>query len=1229
MLEPFLVISYIKTFISFSILIFGGIGCVQGKGNSMPFFAYLDFSNRSADSSFNVSQISPGPNVTGVSLNTSIQVGFSQKLDSSSIQSQSIQLTQGNTIIPGNFTSTEKTLLFNPTSSLAASTVYSVSISKDIKSMDGSSLSEDYTWSFTTNTIVDLVAPDVSLRTPTIGANLVPNNTSVQIAFTETMNCTSINITNFTLKNNVTNVLEPSNVVCLGSVATLTPNNPLAFNTVYRVDILSTAKDLANNPLVNAYNWTFTTGVAPDLTVPTVSFVNPTPNAQNVPINETISIAFSEPINCATIIGSIVLDDNILIPGSVNGNPGCTGTTASFTPLGNLTPNTNYTVTVSNAITDLQNNPLTPSTWSFTTAAAVDQTQPTVTFTVPSANANGVGTNVNPMVVFSEPMSCASVTSASFRLKRQATGVYLIGSVNCFGTSATWTPDPVNPLAFNTTYTVEIDQGALDTFNNPLIPINWNFTTGPGPDLTPPSVAVVTPANAAIGVPTNGGVSIAFSEAMNCGSILGGITLDDDPTTPGTVIPININCNGNTVSFAPTIPPLAFNTTYTVTILNTVTDSNNNALNGGNYAWSFTTGVAPDLVPPQVSLVSPLSGAVGVATNANITVAFNETINCSTLNFTVNNGINGTVNCSGSSATFIPSALTPLNAGTNYTATILTVNDIVGNPIGAAFGWSFTTGAAPDVTPPVVTIQNLRNNSIVETGFVIGTATDAGTITSVEVSLDNGAFVPATGTNPWKFKLPSDINTWKQNSQHTIIARAKDLANNLTTTAAISVRKGNNKDINGDGYVDLVSAEYGQGLLYIFHSSGNAGMTITNAQSASKIIVGVAAEEFGRTVSMGDLNGDGFADVISGAPGWNGAQGKVYIFHSSGNAGVNISFSGFATKTISGANAGARFGDSIVTGDLNGDGYADLASGEPVFNVSQGRVYVFHSAGAAGVTQINSAAANSTLTGENATDRFGYSLSTGNMNGDNFADLAIGAPGYGAGVGGGFVVNQGKVYIHHGAVGGLGGVITTLTNDSAGNAGEFGISLFAADFNGDGNSDLAIGSPGLGGGFGRVSVFTSAGAGINTSTIGNAPLMINGTGGGNAFGVSLTAQDLNLDGRPDLISATIVPNRVFVFHMPGAGAIGGFINTGNATTQITSAFAGIGVSANASKTPISGGDINGDGFPDLFVGGSSDNIFIFHSSTAGTGLLTNTTATAAGAITNSGLANGFFGCSAY
>ncbi|MCH1896631.1 Ig-like domain-containing protein, partial [Leptospira borgpetersenii] len=269
------------------------MGCVQGNGNSgIPFLAYLDFGSRIPNTnSFNVFQISPGPNVTGVSLNTSIQVGFSQKLDSSSIQSQSVQLTQGNAVIAGSLTSTEKTLLFNPTSALAASKVYTVRVSKSIKSEEGSSLSEDYVWNFTTGTIVDAIAPDLSLRTPAINATLVPNNTSVQVALTETMDCTSVNAGTLTLKNTVTTFYEAGNVACVGSVITFTPTAALASNTAYRVDLFSTAKDLANNTLANSYNWNFTTGPGPDLVPPTVSFISPAPNALNVPINSAVSIA--------------------------------------------------------------------------------------------------------------------------------------------------------------------------------------------------------------------------------------------------------------------------------------------------------------------------------------------------------------------------------------------------------------------------------------------------------------------------------------------------------------------------------------------------------------------------------------------------------------------------------------------------------------------------------------------------------------------------------------------------------------------------------------------------------------------------------------------------------------------------------------------------------------------------------------------------------------------------
>ncbi|MBE8232081.1 FG-GAP repeat domain-containing protein, partial [Leptospira borgpetersenii] len=101
--------------------------------------------------------------------------------------------------------------------------------------------------------------------------------------------------------------------------------------------------------------------------------------------------------------------------------------------------------------------------------------------------------------------------------------------------------------------------------------------------------------------------------------------------------------------------------------------------------------------------------------------------------------------------------------------------------------------------------------------------------------------------------------TWRQNSQHTIQVRATDTSNNVTTSAMITVRKGTNKDINGDGYTDLVTSEYGQGLVYIFHSSGVAGITATNASQASHTIVGSAVDEFGRIVSLGDVNGDGYS----------------------------------------------------------------------------------------------------------------------------------------------------------------------------------------------------------------------------------------------------------------------------------------------------------------------------------------------------------------------------------
>jgi hypothetical protein len=165
-----------------------------------------------------------------------------------------------------------------------------------------------------------------------------------------------------------------------------------------------------------------------------------------------------------------------------------------------------------------------------------------------------------------------------------------------------------------------------------------------------------------------------------------------------------------------------------------------------------------------------------------------------------------------------------------------------------------------DISLPTETISNARNNGVISSGFIIGTASDDLQVSLVEVSLDGGSFQAATGTTAWRFQLPTGSSTWKDNSQHTVAVRATDVFGHSSETD-ITVRKGANKDVNGDGYTDAIvgAKEYNSqpGRAYVFHSSGPSGISITAAVSASSILTGEASSGFGRSVALGDVNGDG------------------------------------------------------------------------------------------------------------------------------------------------------------------------------------------------------------------------------------------------------------------------------------------------------------------------------------------------------------------------------------
>ncbi len=129
----------------------------------------------------------------------------------------------------------------------------------------------------------------------------------------------------------------------------------------------------------------------------------------------------------------------------------------------------------------------------------------------------------------------------------------------------------------------------------------------------------------------------------------------------------------------------------------------------GNLGRVTTTVVGtPDNVPPTVVATNPSNGASAVATNRTITVTFSEAMDPSSVSATtillkdkLNNAISGSITYSNRIATFSPSS--SLLGNTNYTVTVTTgVRDVAGNPLATPLTWNFTTGVAPDTTPPTI-----------------------------------------------------------------------------------------------------------------------------------------------------------------------------------------------------------------------------------------------------------------------------------------------------------------------------------------------------------------------------------------------------------------------------------------------------------------------------------------------------------------------------------------------
>lgn len=386
-------------------------------------------------------------------------------------------------------------------------------------------------------------------------------------------------------------------------------------------------------------------------------------------------------------------------------------------------------------------------------------------------------------------------------------------------------------------------------------------------------------------------------------------------------------------------------------------------------------------------------------------------------------------------------------------------------------------------------------------------------------------------------------------------------------------------DVNNDGYNDVIigardydNGQTNEGVAFVYYGS-DTGLSVTANWTMESNKPGA---RFGSSVaSAGDVNNDGFDDVIIGAPELSSGQskeGKVFVYHGSA--------SGLSTTpnwTKESNKAGARMGESVASaGDINGDGYSDIIVGANRWNntgSNQGRVYVYNGS-SSGLSSVESWARQSYT----VSAYYGTCVaSAGDVNNDGYDDILIAAISNGQ-TG---QENEGRIWVYLGSASGLKASPLWMKEGNKKNV-RLGSSLSSAgDVNGDGYDDIIVGALGATNGQsleGIAYVYHGKSSGLNSV----AAWTMESNQATAYLGRSVSsAGDVNNDGFDDvIIGASSYDNghtdegKAFVFYGSSSGLYKSHAWTSESTN--TSAFYGWSVS--------SAGDVNGDGYSDVLVG---------------------------------------------
>jgi hypothetical protein len=367
-------------------------------------------------------------------------------------------------------------------------------------------------------------------------------------------------------------------------------------------------------------------------------------------------------------------------------------------------------------------------------------------------------------------------------------------------------------------------------------------------------------------------------------------------------------------------------------------------------------------------------------------------------------------------------------------------------------------------------------------------------------------------------------------------------------------------DLNGNGFSDLLigfpEAANNRGSVTVFSGKADGPGTPQNAFKHSSTVV---------VASAGDVNADGYSDVIVGVPGAGPLDlGAAFLYlGTAGDGGVSPT----PAWTQSGTTPNSRFGASVAAaGDVNGDGFADVVIGAP-------------EAGSASLflgrrTTVPLEPSTWTPVGATQGASFGAAVAgAGDVDGDGFSDVLVGAPRFSNGQ-----LSEGRALLYRGGDTGLSNQPTWSIESNQGLA-FLGSSVSAAgDVNGDGLGDVLIGVPGgsVDGGPSRpgfASLYLATAMGLPSTPDwtfeGQAPL--------DELGSSVaSAGDLNADGFGDVVIGA--PNADGGLALAFTGSAFGLARSPIWRREGNIQRERLGASVACA------GDVDGDGLSDLIVG---------------------------------------------